>query len=254
MLRETKELRGFKLRAHDGDIGSVQEFYFDDQTWTVRYLVADTGSWLIERSVLISPYSLGLAIEEDHVIPVDLTKDQIERSPRIASHEPVSRQFEVDFYSFYGLPINGYGRHRLPHSSVVDPGGQASSRADRSKNPWDPHLRSTRDLTGYHVHAKDGAFGHISGFIIDDETWVIRYLIVDTKNWWPAKHVLICPEWIESISWDDWQVHVGLTCEVIRAAPPYLIDLLDRDYEAKVYAHYDKPGYWLEKQAAKDLS
>ncbi|MEO8053096.1 MAG: PRC-barrel domain-containing protein, partial [Acidobacteriota bacterium] len=104
MLRKAKDLSGYKLAASDGEIGKVKEFYFDDQSWTVRYLVADTGGWLSGRQVLISPYALDPANEGRNVIPVDLTKHQIEKSPSLDSNKPVSRQYELEYYPYYGWP------------------------------------------------------------------------------------------------------------------------------------------------------
>ena len=104
MLRKAKDLNGYKLSALDGEIGAVQDFYFDDQSWTVRYLIADTGGWLSERTVLISPYALEPAKFSERVIPVDLNKHQIESSPPLVAHKPVSRQYEMQYYPFFGWP------------------------------------------------------------------------------------------------------------------------------------------------------
>ena len=193
MLREAKEFKSFKLRARDGDIGKAREFYFDDRYWTVRYLVADTGGWLSGRQVLITPYSLEPAIEVDQVLPVGLSKKQIEESPSLASDEPVSRQYETRFYNHYGLPYYGDGPNMWGISSYIVRDPEAVREEARREEAWDPHLRSTSEVTGYHIQALDGEIGHVEDFIIDDETWSIRYLVVDTKNWWAGKRVLVSP-------------------------------------------------------------
>jgi hypothetical protein len=116
---------------------------------------------------------------------------------------------------------------------------------------WDRHLRSTDEVTGYHFAALDGEIGHVDDFIIDDETWAIRYLVVATKNWWPGKKVLISPKWIENVSWEEREVAIGLTRETIKAAPEYTDEsLLTRDYETVLYGHYNREGYWVEELAA----
>ena len=104
MLRQAKDLNDYKLGARDGEIGKVKEFYFDDQSWAVRYLVTDTGGWLSGRRVLISPYALGPARKNDEIIPVDLTRKQIENSPSLLTDKPVSRQYEMQYYPYYGWP------------------------------------------------------------------------------------------------------------------------------------------------------
>ena len=119
------------------------------------------------------------------------------------------------------------------------------------EKPWDPHLRSTHAVTGYHIHAKDGDIGHVEDFVIDDETWAIRYLVIDTKNWWPGKSVLVSPSWIQRVSWDESKVFVNLTRESIKRSPEYSEEtLLTRDYETGLHSHYQYPGYWVEELAA----
>ena len=118
----------------------------------------------------------------------------------------------------------------------------APSREEKS---WDPHLRSTQAVTGYHIHALDGEIGHVEDFIIDDETWAIRYLVIDTKNWWPGKKVLISPAWIERISWSESEVYINLNRDRIQQSPEYTAEtLLDRAYEIKLHRHYEREGYW----------
>jgi hypothetical protein len=240
MLRQAKKFKSFKLRARDGDIGKAREFYFDDQYWTVRYLVADTGDWLSDRQVLISPYALNPANEAEGVLPVDLTKKQIEESPSIDSDQPVSRQYEKQYYDYYGWPAYYIVRDQ-----------ESSKETVRREEAWDPNLRSTSDVTGHHIQALDGEIGHVEDFIIDDETWSIRYLVVDTKNWWAGKHVLVSPRWIERVSWEESMVYVNLSCETIKRSPEYTPKSLNRDYETELHRHYDRNGYWADEPAAK---
>ena len=252
MLNKAKTLKGYKLNSRDGDMGKVKEFYFDDRHWTVRYLVADTGSWLTGRQVLLSPYALGIVNPLDKDIVVDLTKKQIEQSPSLDSDKPVSRQFEESYYGYYAMPRYWGG----PYSW----GPYAYPMRDRARwgeftqgeKAWDPELRSTQAVTGYHIQATDGEIGHVEDFIIDDETWAIRYLIVSTRNWWAGKKVLISPLWIDRVSWSDSKVFVGLSRESIKQSPEFTEDsLLDRDYESDLYRHYNRPGYWVDELVAK---
>ena len=246
MLQLAGNLKGYKLSARDGTIGDVKEFYFDDESWAVRYLIADTGDWLTGRKVLISPCALDPARKEDKVIPVDLSRKQIEHSPSLDTDKPVSRQYELEYYPYYGW--GGYW------------GGPymwgASGYPERANNGWtasvhhtasgDPHLRSTHDVSGYTIRAEDGEIGHVADFVVDDEVWAIRYLIVDTSNWWAGKKVLLGTQWIERISREDSKVFINLTRDAIKQAPEYTEQaLITRDYEEELHRHYNRERYWI---------
>ncbi len=248
MLRQAKEFKSYKLRARDGDIGNAREFYFDDRYWTVRYLVADTGGWLTDRRVLISPYALSPANDAERVLPVDLTKKQIEEGPPLESHQPVSRQYELQYYGYYGWPYYASDTYLGGASPLLVIDRETPEATARHEDPWDPNLRSTSDVTGHHIQALDKEIGHVEDFIIDDETWSIRYLVVDTKNWWAGKHVLVSPQWIERVSWPELKVFINLSSEVIGRSPEYAPESLDRDYETALFGHYALPGYWTDEE------
>ena len=253
MLIKAKTLEGFKLDSLDGEIGKVKEFYFDDRHWTIRYLVAETGTWLADRQVLISPYALSSVDKEAKNITVDLTKKQIEDSPSLDSHKPVSHQYEQAFYGHYGYPTYWGGPFAWGYYPyLMRDRGQWKSAA-QDKKGWDPHLRSTYGVNGHHIQTLDGELGHVEDFIIDDETWAIRYLVVDTHNWWPGKKVLVSPQWIERVSWGERKVFVNLSREAIKESPEYTDEsLLTRDYEIGLHGHYNRKGYWIEELAAKE--
>jgi len=260
MLMRATTLKGYKLDSLDGEFGDVKEFYFDDNNWTIRYLVANTGSWLTGRQVLISPYALVAAIKAEKHIAVDLTKKQIEDSPSLDSDKPVSRQFEETYHGHYGWPRywQGQGASPLGLSPVFGISSSAEPEVERQPKPipsqeeWDPHLRSTDSVQGHAIQALDGEIGHVEDFIIDDETWTIRYLIIDTRNWWPGKKVLVSPRWIERASWSESKVFVNLSREAIKQSPEYTKEsLLTRDYETGLHRHYQLEGYWNEECADK---
>jgi hypothetical protein len=255
MLCTVKTLKGCRLNSLDGVIGRVKEFYFDDRHWTVRYLVADTGNWLPGRQVLISPYSL-VAINSDidkQQIEVDLTKKQIEDSPPIDSDQPISRQFEQDFSKHYDWPMYWCGPYPWGCDRHIERDHEKwkTSYQGKKTSPGDHHLRSTQAVAGYHIQALDGEIGHIEDFIIDDETWAIRYLVVNTHNFWPGNKVLISPQWIESVSWHRSEVHLNLSRETIKQSPEYSEQfLLTRDYETELHRYYNRKGYWFEDMVA----
>jgi uncharacterized protein YrrD len=251
MLYTAKTLRGYKLASLDGEIGSVKEFYFDDRHWTVRYLVADTGNWLPGRKVLISPYALNNVIKGEEDLSVALTKKQIENSPSLDSHKPVSRQFEDDYYGYYGWPTYWSGSSVWGDYHYIERNRNKWGEFTKGAKEWDRHLRSTHEVAGYHLQALDGEIGHVSDFIIDDETWAIRYLIINTGNWWPGKKVLVSPHWIERVSWNESKVFVNLSRDTIKESPEYTEDsLITREYEIELHRHYDRPGYWIDELVA----
>jgi hypothetical protein len=112
---------------------------------------------------------------------------------------------------------------------------------------WDPHLRSTGAVRGYHIHAVDGEIGHIVDFLIEDESWAIRYIVVTTRNWWPGKHILIAIEWIDRVSWNESRIFVSLTRDEIRKSPEYLASTFpSKDYEQELHAHYHRPLHGVD--------
>ncbi|WP_373539945.1 PRC-barrel domain-containing protein [Chamaesiphon sp.] len=253
MLIKAKTLEGFKLNSLDGEIGKAKEFYFDDRHWTIRYLVADTGGWLTGRQVLISPYALVAADKVEEYITVDLTKQQIENSPSLSSDKPVSQQFELDYYGYYGYPSYWGGMSMWGAYPYIQRDPQQWDKSAPAEKKGDPNLRSTREVSGYHIQATDGEIGHVEDFIIDDQTWAIRYLIVDTVNWWSGKKVLVSPRWIERVSWEESKVFINLPSEIIQQSPEYMQEtLLMRDYETRLHQHYNRQGYWVDD--SKDLA
>jgi len=252
MLIRAKTLRGYQLDSLNGAIGTAKDFLFDDRHWAIRYLVADTGKWLTGRQVLLSPYALGAAAEPEHTLEIHLTKKQIEESPGLESDRPVSRQFETSYYGYYGWPMYWGGQYIWGSSPYIERDSSRWNELSPGGPSVDSHLRSVHEISGYHLHAADGNLGHVEDVIIDDHTWAIRYLIVDTHNWWPGKKVLVSPHWSNRVSWSERKIYVDLSRAAIKGSPEYLEDsFVTRDYESGLHRHYDRPGYWLEEDAAK---
>jgi hypothetical protein len=254
MLKSVSDLKGCTIEATDGDVGDVEEFYFDDEKWTIRYLVADTGSWLMGRRVLISPISLGTADRNSQKLRVNMTKERVENSPGIDMDKPVSRQHETTFSDYYGYPYYwggpylwgpvGYPRYPAAYPAA-GPSTVEKEIDSALQEQSDVHLRSTHEVSDYYIEATDGDLGHVEDFLIDDETWTIRYMVVATRNWWPGKKVLVSPEWIRSVSWTDSKVFVDLSREAIKNGPEYNESgPLNRDYEKQLYEHHRRPEYW----------
>ncbi len=214
MLQNIREIYGNKLTALDGDIGQVKDFYFDDKTWVIRYLVADTGSWLTGRLVLLSPHAFGKLDLYEKTLHVKLHKKQIQDSPSIESHKPVSRQYEVEYYNYYGWPAywEGSAMWGLGGYPLVLPPSKDEMLAHlQHHHRDDKHLQSTRAVTGYGIQTTDGEIGQVSGFMVDKKSWAIRELAVETGHWYSGKEILISPDRIERISYEESKVFVNLT-------------------------------------------
>src|ERR1017187_1263842 len=228
MLQSIKQLYGNKLGASDGEIGHVKDFYFDDRNGAVRYVVADTGSWLAGRQVLISPHAFGSLHQAGKVLRVNLARKQIENSPSIESHKPLSRQYEEEYYRYYGWPyywqgdglwgMSGFPILELPPKPL--PGGQMAAIDSQHKRA-DAHLRSTQAVNGYHLKASDGVIGHVCDFMMDDQSWAIRQLVVKTGHRFFGKEVQIPTRKVDRISYPDSTVLVSLTREAVEQSPAH---------------------------------
>ena len=226
MLQNTKNLTGCKLAASDGDIGHIKDFYFDDKSWAVRYVVVDTGSWLTGRMVLLAPRAFGLLELDGKRLGVNLTRKQIEGSPPIESHRPVSRQYEEQYYGYYGWPVywDGSGMLGAAGNVVILPPAPEMQPHHGPKPKDDVHLRSANAVVGHHIEATDGAIGSVSSFMVDDKSWAIRELVVETGHWYSGKEVLIAPAKVGRISYEESKVFVSLTkADIERTAEDHLV-------------------------------
>ena len=253
MLRSMKDLEGCTIGAVDGEIGGVRDFYFDDESWVIRYLVVDTGNWLSHRRVLIAP----IANWSEKVLRVAITQEQVKNSPSIDTQKPVSRQHEMGYLDHYGYPYY-WGGGDFWGDGMMMWGKDRTARTDElrrdagmnseGRQPGDVHLRSGNEVAEYDVLAADGDIGHVQGALFDAGGWAIRYLVVNTSNWWLGHQVLIAPQWITGVQWNDKKVSVSLSRDAVKSSPPYLPGTrVDRDGAARLDAHYDNPGRWARE-------
>jgi uncharacterized protein YrrD len=255
MLRPLSELEGYTIGATDDTIGRVTDLYFDDRVWTLRYFVVETGKWLASRKVLITPFSIGAPDRSDMILPASITRDQVRNSPEMDTDRPVSRQQEEQFLGYYGYPNYWMGGGLW--GPVAYPGGMLGGAMNgapdiQDTQAWaerhqhdDHHLRSGNAVRKYRIRATDGDIGHVQDMLVEDGTWAIRYLVVNTGHWWLGHAVLVSPQWINEVSWTDETVSVNLTRDSIKAAPPYTMETqLDRIEEETLHKHYAREGYW----------
>jgi sporulation protein YlmC with PRC-barrel domain len=249
MLWTASGINGYAIVATDGQLGSVSDFLFDDDSWRVRWLVVDTGNWLSGRKVLLPPSALGHPDPEKREFSVRLTMQQVKDSPDIASDRPVSRQEETNIYGYYGWRpywgsgffMGGYGYEGDDWVGSRSPGSTQREReiANSRLNDGDPHLRSVEAVTGYHIHAMDGEVGHVEDFLVEDTDWSIHYLVVDTKNWWPGKKVLISPGSASAIDWTERLVNLTVDRQRVKDSPEYdAATTVDQAYERRFHDYY----------------
>jgi hypothetical protein len=260
MLRSISSLKGLTVNAIDGEIGSVYDVYFDAVRWTVRYFVVDTGTWLSGRRVLVSPMSLRSPEVVGDRLDVGLSRTQVEQSPSWDTDKPVSRQHEVAHARHYDYPYYWVGPARwgLGWDPVVGmaaeprPSPVEEEMLARERENADPNLHGARDVIGSYVEAADDDVGHVDDLLVDERTWAIRYIVVDTQNWLPGRKVLIAPTWIKTVSWEDSKVHVDLRRAEVEAAPEYDPTVpMERAHETRLYEHYRRPKYWDEEDRGR---
>lgn len=245
-MKTTNSIKKFRLHATDGLIGSVKDFYFDDEQWTIRYFVVHTGSLLMGRDVLISPIALKGLDATNKEIYVDLTKEKIANSPSIDTAEPISRQHEREYFQYYGWPYYWGGPSAWGWSGVPTPmpyfePPPLREPAEAEEGGVDVRLRSVQEIIGYHIAAQDEEIGHVEDFILDDATWTMTDLLIDTRNWWPGKKVLIPHSSIHVVSWIDRTITVDLTHEQIQQAPEYDPEVgVSKEYHQKVKEYYEQ--------------
>jgi len=249
MLRNSSEIIGYTIGASDGRLGRVTDFLFDDDTWLVRWLVIDTGSWLSGRKVLLPPSVLGHFSGIGDQFSVRLTMQEVKDSPGVDTDLPVSRQSETNTYDYYGwnpywnrgLYLGGFswgtgGMSPVPYG---EPLARVAEEAAEQEQDDDPHLRSVKAVTGYHIHASDGEIGHVADFLVKDADWSIHFLVVDTRNWWPGKQVLVSPRSIKAIDWSKRLVDLNVARQCVKDSPTYDSSIVvDREYENHFNDYY----------------
>ena len=251
MIRSVKDMLGYKIAATDDRVGHLRDMLMDDFAWTVRYLGIDTAFILAVRDVLLAPDVVTGIDDDAKEVAVSITAEQVREAPGLGTDMPLSRQLELDIAKHYNwqpywlkdpLP---YPVGRLAtHEAVPDLKRVLESLENST-------VRSFRELAGYHIHTTDGELGHAEDFLIDAD-WVVRYLVIDTRNWLPGRKVLIGPSWIEEITWAEQQVVIDLPRQRIADSPEYDPSRpLTREEEIKLHEHYGKTPYWQRSERAQ---
>ncbi|MEI6098519.1 MAG: PRC-barrel domain-containing protein [Alphaproteobacteria bacterium] len=249
MLVKATDTNGYDVQASDGTLGIVVDLLFDDASWTVRWLVVETGNWWADRRVLVPASALGRPDSKARKLPVHLTMVQIEGSPDVDTHRPVSRQYESSAYDYYGfspywgtdLYLSGfaYWGGRVPMAASLETERREEEIAQLQRQNDDQNLRSMAEIIGYHIHATDGQIGHLSDVLIEESDWTLRYLIVNTSNWWQGREVLISPRSTQFIRWTERLIYLAVDRDQIRSSPDYDASRpVDMAFAADMDSHY----------------
>jgi hypothetical protein len=245
MLRSLKDLTGYPLTAKDGEIGQCLDFLFDDRSWTIRYMVADSGTWRSGQPVLISPVTIGAPHWRAERFPIKLTRQQIKDCPSWDAKSAISRQQEIEWFNRHRWPYywqgpNLWGPVATPAELFDKEGDRLTNDRDETKpNP----LHSINSILGFSVQAEDGGIGLIEDFFMDDNVWNLPYLVIDTKNLPPARKILISPSWGTAVDWQERSLKIDLPVEAVKTSPAYDPSLaVSREYEKLLFEHYDRPN------------
>ncbi|MGD8402686.1 MAG: hypothetical protein PVJ21_03430 [Anaerolineales bacterium] len=241
MLRSLKELIGYELLAKDGLMGKTHDFLFSDEDWQVHYLIVDTGPWILGRKVLVSLLALGQPVWASETFPVDLTREQVKTSPDVDLARPVSRQYEEKLHQHYNWPAY-WGMATAIPGRPAHIFSQDFSVQDEEENS---HLRSAKELFGYKLKATDGDIGKLTDFIVEDDNWQFRYIIVNTNALSDdGNQVLVSLEWINKIDVTLKEISIDLTQQAIALSPEFNPKKpVNHQYEEVLYDYYGRPKY-----------
>jgi len=247
-MRNLKDLEGYTVQASDGMVGSVHDFYFDDDQWAVRYLIIQTAEDLNRGKILLSPKAVDKIYDDEKSFELTVSLKEVRDSPDVDTAKPISRKLETEIHDYYQWPyywqpggVSGIG----PGTVSVDPASADRDRETSAERATNPNLRSVSEVLGYNIQARDGEIGFLEDFIVEEQDWNVVYLIVNTGNWLSDRKVLVSPQWIERISWPNSTVEVDLKRDTVRHSPELDPSApIDREYETKLYDHYGRNKYW----------
>jgi hypothetical protein len=231
-MKTLRRLEGFRVLGEGETLGKVMDAYFDDHVWAVRDLVV-AGSGRHARLWWLSPHSILRIDQRRRTIETTITAAQWRTTAPDEPDTAIPRATWTGLLKYYGFPYSWRGLDRA-----------VAPRVPSSSGP-ELHLRSERRFRHYLVHALDGELGHVEDLLVDEHSWAVRYLVVDTRRWRPGGRVLLAPEWVLYVSWLEQSVHTSLEQKTVRTAPPYdRRTRIDRAYEARLRQHYGRPAAW----------
>lgn len=225
MQRNINSLTGYTMVATDGEIGNIIEFYFDDETWFVRYLILKTGDWLAGRKILISPDALKKTSWTTGVFSVNISKEQIRDSPNIDTNKPVYRSQEIELYAHYDWESDwgsqfyeGGSMGKSNAVPVLDREILTSAEKADIRSNQNLHLRSTAKVLNFRIHSTDGEIGPLVDFVMDDQTWQILFLVAKIRKSPNDKKILIPVEHIRKVEWEQVNILLDINTAVVESS------------------------------------
>jgi hypothetical protein len=207
MIRSVKSVFGFAATMANTYIGELDDFLFNDRSWSVAYGVVDVGDWLLGRKALIPPAAFEQFSWESHALRINLSRQQVENSLDLDDCMPVSHQHRIALEGFFGwsgaLAAEGISPRLIIPASIPD--AEHAALKNLAEH-WDPHLRSAREILKYHTETPDGEIARLDDFFLDDEHWEIVSLVVDTRKWLSGTRLLVSPNCTRDISWHTRKV------------------------------------------------
>ena len=223
MNRSVKHLQSYRIEARDGSLGRVGELYFDDEKWTIRYLMTHLEKMLGKRLALISPTTVERIDWKNGTIQVRLTREQVANSPEVRGEQPIERAKEQELSRYYGIPtywdgVGLWGNHLYPGLLSAEDGEKESPGSSTPSEENGVHLHSTGEALSYRIEATDGRIGQVEDFVIEEKSWEIQFLVVEADDWLPGKKVIVDTHWIDEVDWSQGKVRVSLPRNAIRGA------------------------------------
>jgi sporulation protein YlmC with PRC-barrel domain len=244
MKRSLKDFKGFSIETIDGTKGKIKDFLFDEETWKVRYLEADFGSFFKDKRVLLPVNAIKAPLWDDKTVPLNITGKQIEDSPSPEDKPTVSREYENELMKHFGYAAYWSSGYIPPaHTGLYYPARPLNvPTAEVNEEELDTKLRSFNEVKGYHILATDGHLGHVEDMIADDADWQLIYLIIDTSNWRPwSKKVILMISWLKEISYAKKEVSIGVDTEAIKNAPEYDVSKpFEKSFEEALMDYYER--------------
>jgi uncharacterized protein YrrD len=248
MLYLLADLEKYTVNAADGYVGKVKDFYFDDRTWKLRFVVAETGIWLKNRKVLLPASAVKSVSTEDRHLNLDMSMYDVKNGPGIENELSLSPQTEIDYLSYYGYSF--YRGVSDAHGFDKDAEAKRAEMfacVDLVRRTYgDRHLRSCTEMINYDIEASDNQVGYLQSMVFDEADWAITHLLVNTSNWWLGQQVLMEPHLIKDISWGDARLYLNMQRQAVQDAPIFDVETLSSLSAAETYLHdrseniYDK--------------
>jgi hypothetical protein len=247
MLWTASALNGYPVRGADGKLGNVAGLMYDETDWTIRWLLVDTGDWLSGRQVPLPIATVGQPDQGAHLLPVDLTMQQVENCPDVDVKRAFSRQLEFVVCDHFQRPAAQGSSHRDNGEENTEDALAsgilwiltAPGTAGREDRRGDHFVHSIAGLSGGVTHAVDGDIGQAQDVLIDPALWRVGYLVVHTSGWWPSRKCLVSPPMIDWIDRTRSNIHLKVTRQEIKASPRYdAVEAVDGEFEELFHSHY----------------